>query len=133
MRWNRQALLVTGVISGLGALGGVVAGVVLPPLISRIVGAFPPTPEVYIRNITIMAGFGAVFGPVLAWSMMRYVPLWRTVLEPAIAAVAASIVSALVAPSWFAVMVPSAVILAAWRLNRGYRGRSELGKEAAAR
>ena len=128
MRWNRQALLVTGVISGLGALGGAVAGVVLPPLISRIVGAFPPTPEVYVRNITIMAGFGAVFGPVLAWSMMRFVPLWRSVLEPAIAAIAASIVSALVAPSLFAVLVPGAVILAAWRLNRAHRGQPELVK-----
>jgi hypothetical protein len=46
------------------------------------------------------AGLGAVLGPVLAWSLLRPVPLWRMVLQPALGAVIGSLVGLGVVLVW---------------------------------
>jgi hypothetical protein len=123
-RMNSRAWLVTGVISAFGAIGGCIAAVILTFVMNWIFGAPAlPTSAVYWWNIRIFALLGAVLGPVLAWAGLRNVPLWRTIFDPAVAAVGASILSGLVVPMGFAVLVPLAVIMAAVRLNRIYGRR----------
>jgi hypothetical protein len=103
-------------------VGGAVAAVALT-FLSNIIAGAPDTPGlvVYRWNIGIFAVMGGVFAPVLAWSMLRRVPLWRTVAEPAVAGVGSTILAALFAPSLFPVIVPAAIFLSAARLNRAFR------------
>lgn len=117
-----RAWMVTGVIAALGALGGAIAAVALTYLGNIISGApFTPGVVVYRWNISIFAVLGAVFSPMLAWSMLRHVPLWRTVAEPALAGIGSTLVAALFAPSFFPVIVPTAILLSAMRLKRAFR------------
>jgi hypothetical protein len=87
---------VTGIISVLGALGGAVGGVVLAIVISLVGGIrgtlFPG--DDLLRSIIEFSGFASIFGaaygvilgPILSWTLMKRVPLWRAVSETALAA-----------------------------------------------
>lgn len=121
VRWK-----LTLVLSALGAVGGALAAVVLTYAGNRIAGApWLPTVDVYIWNARIFAVIGAVASPALAWGMLRSVPLWRAVAEPAAAALAGTVLSIAVAPSLFALITPAAVIGALWRLGIRYSPASE--------
>lgn len=118
-------LKITAALAGLGALGGGVSGVVLTYL-GHIISGYPITPglDVYAWNVGIMAGLGAVFGPPLAWTALRRVPLWRTLLEPAVAGLLASIGAMLFLPEpFFPLLVPASIFAAAGRLSFVYRDR----------
>ena len=78
-----------------------------------------------------MAGFGAVFGPPLAWIMLRRVPLWRTLTEPAIAGLLGSVVAMMFLPSpLFPIAVPGAIFASAGRLAYVYREKGARSPEA---
>lgn len=121
VRWK-----LTLVLSALGAVGGALAAVVLTYAGNRIAGApWLPGLDVYVWNARIFAVIGAVASPALAWGMLRSVPLWRAVAEPAAAALAGTVLSIAVAPSLFAVITPAAVLGALWRLRTRYSSTSE--------
>lgn len=123
------------ITAGLVAMGGVCgagAGIALTYLGHVISGyQVPLTLGVYEWNASIMAVIGATLGPPMVWTMLRRVPLWRTLLEPAVAAVAASALSMLFAPALFVLAVPAAVTGAALRLQRAYRDRDEDARPSA--
>jgi hypothetical protein len=103
-------------------MGGVIAAVILTILGNILTGApQPPGRVVYFSNMGVFAVLGAVFSPILAWSMLRRVPLWRAVAEPALGGVLGTVVTFLVAPTLFLVIVPATILAAAWRLNRAFR------------
>lgn len=119
-------LKITAALAGLGALGGAVSGVVLTYL-GNIISGYPVTPgiDVYAWNVGIMVGLGAVFGPPFAWTALRRVPLWRTLLEPAVAGILTSVGAMLFLPeALFPLLVPAAIFAAAGRLAFVYRDRS---------
>jgi hypothetical protein len=120
VRWK-----LTLVLSALGAAGGALAAVVLTYAGNRLAGApWLPTVDVYIWNARIFAVIGAVASPALAWGLLRSVPLWRAVAEPAAAALAGTVLSVALAPSLFALITPAAVIGALWRLRIRYASAS---------
>ena len=123
MRWSalKRGSMVTAVISGLGLIFGALTAIALTYLGNRIAGAaHPPSVVVYRWNVTVFAIMGAVFSPVLAWSMLRNVPLWRTVAEPALVGLASTVLCFVTAPMLFPVVVPGAIVLSAFRLSRAY-------------
>ena len=99
-----------GVGIALTYLGNVISGYPIPPSVG-----------IYAWNASIMAGIGATLGPPMAWSLLRAVPLWRTLLEPAVAAVVASALTMRFAPGFFVAAVPLSVTAAALRLRWAYR------------
>jgi len=115
-------LKITSALAGLGGMGGAVSGLVLTYL-GNVISGYPITPSVgvYAWNAGIMAGLGAVFGPPLAWTMLRCVPLWRTLAEPALAGIVGSVVAMFLAPPFFSVIVPGAIFASAGRLAYVYR------------
>lgn len=71
-----------------GAVAGAVFGLVLTRLGKLATGA-PPAPLAnYVWNAAVFGALAAVVSPVITWSALRRVPLWRTVAEPLGAAVA---------------------------------------------
>ena len=120
---------ITSTLAGIGAASGAVAAVVLT-FLGNIISGYPLKPGVitYSWNVGVFAVFGAVFGPPLAWSMLRRVPLWRSLTEPAVAGVIGSVVAMVAAPALFPVIVPAAIVVSAWRLNRAYRDGSQSAK-----
>ena len=120
---------VTSILAGIGAVSGALAAVVLTFLSNAIAGS-PLIPGVitYSWNIGVFAVCGAVFGPPLAWSMLRRVPLWRTLTEPALGGVVGTLITMLTAPVLFPVIVPTAILASAWRLNYAYRDRNRMAE-----
>ena len=115
-------LKITGTLAAIGGICGIGAGVALTYLGNVISGyPIPPTLGIYAWNASIMGAIGATLGPPLAWSMLHHVPLWRTLVEPAAAAVGASVLAMLFAPPVFPLAVPAAVTAAALRLRWEYR------------
>lgn len=119
-------LKITGALAGLGALGGAFSGVVLTYL-GNVISGYPITPglDIYAWNAGIMAGLGAAFGPPLAWTLLRRVPLWRTLSEPALAGILASVAAMVLAPPLFPILVPGAIFASAGRLAYVYRDQEE--------
>jgi hypothetical protein len=115
---------ITSTLAGIGALSGAVAALVLT-FLGNVISGYPikPGASVYAWNVGVFAILGAVLGPPLVWSMLRRVPLWRTLTEPALAGVIGSVVAMVTAPALFAVIVPAAILGSAWRLQHVYRER----------
>lgn len=67
----------------LGAVAGALAAVPITWFGKIIAGApAPATLANYLWNMRVFAVMGAIFAPILAWSSLRSVPLWRAALEP---------------------------------------------------
>jgi hypothetical protein len=125
-------LKITSAVAAIGGVCGAGVGFVLTYLGNVISGYhIPPSAGIYAWNAGIMATIGATLGPPMVWSMLRAVPLWRTLVEPAVAAVVASVLSMLFAPSFFGAAVPLAIFAAALRLRWEYRDEKSqrLGSE----
>ena len=122
LRRRLQGLKITSTLAGIGAASGALAGVVLT-FLGNLISGSPITPGVitYSWNVGVFAVTGAIFGPPLAWSMLRRVPLWRTLTEPALAGVIGSVVAMVAAPGLFPVIVLAAIVASACRLNYVYR------------
>lgn len=76
-----------------GAVAGAVFGVVLTRLGKLATGAPPATLANYVWNAAVFGALAAVVSPLVTWSELRRVPLWRTVAEPLVAAVAGGCVA----------------------------------------
>jgi len=115
-------LKITGALAVIGGVCGGVAGTILTYLGNVISGyPIPPTVGVYAWNAGIIAAIGATLGPPMAWSMLRSVPLWRALAEPAAAALAGSVLAMMFAPSLFVASVPLAAFAAVLRLRWEYK------------
>jgi hypothetical protein len=83
----RRPLLVTGLLATLGAAIGAVTAPILSYLATTVATASLPAGRVaYFFSPAAFAVAGAIGIPVLAWLLMRRVPLWRAVSEPMIGA-----------------------------------------------
>ena len=118
----RTGVKITAALAAIGGVCGAGVGIALTYLGNVISGyPIPPSVGIYAWNASIMAGIGATLGPPMAWSLLRAVPLWRTLLEPAVAAVVASALTMRFAPGFFVAAVPLSVTAAALRLRWAYR------------
>ena len=111
----------------LALLGAVMGALVAIPFtwIGHIVtqAPWPLTITSYTFNMLPFGIMGACFGPVLAWSALRRVPLWRAALEPALGCLIGGTIGLLLvnAPLMYSLALGGS-FLAAWRLRRLYGG-----------
>jgi hypothetical protein len=126
-----RKLAVTGFIALLGGLAGAVGGALSMLAITMLTGL--GSADAVFFGVAGMIGFahGVVLGPSLAWLLLRKVPLWRAIGEPA---VVASAVASVVIVAGFSLYAASAgalgaAALAALRL----RAASRKGESSARR
>ena len=119
-RWRlRLGLIIAGVV------GGAIVGAALTILGKIVTGAPPATIPNYVWNIVAFGLFGAVIGPIVTWSALRRVPLWRTMIEPVVAGVAGAAIGVAVgSPVLFLALLPVGIIAAVTRLGFVYREKS---------
>src|ERR1035437_637422 len=117
---TRRRLKVGLVIAG--AVSGAIVGAAITVLGKIVVGAPPATLMNYVINLYWCGLFGAIIGPIVTWSALRRVPLWRTVLEPPVAGVCGAAIGVAVgSPVLFLALVPAAIGVAAAQLGFAYR------------
>jgi len=107
------------------ALGGVLAGaafaIVLTRLGKTITDAPPVTLANYAWNAPVFGVLAGVVSPVVSWSSLRRVPLWRTIVEPLAYAVAGGSAAIIVgAPVLLLLLPPAGLALGFFRLHRRY-------------
>jgi hypothetical protein len=116
--------LTVGLVTA-GATAGALGGAALTVLGKIVAGAPPATIPNYVWNMATFGLIGAALGPIVTWSALRHVPLWRTVAEPLVAGIAAAGVGVLVGSGTaFLVLAPLGVGAACWRLSHSYRNTS---------
>ena len=116
-RWRlRLGLIIAGIV------GGAIVGAALT-ILGKIVGGAPPaTIPNYVWNMVVFGLFGAVIGPIVTWTALRRVPLWRTILEPVVAGVAGAAIGVAVGSGvLFLALVPVGIIAAVARLEFVFR------------
>jgi hypothetical protein len=112
-RWLKVSLTVGG------ALTGAAFGVVLTRLGKLATGAPPATLANYAWNAAVFGVAAAVISPIVSWSALRRVPLWRTVAEPLAYALAAAAVAVVVAvPVLLFALPPAGLLFGFVRLHR---------------
>ena len=83
-----RRLQVTALLSAGGAVVGALTAVALSSLATVVANATTPVGHVeYHYGSAGFAIVGAIGTPVLTWLLMRRVPLWRAIFEPAIGGV----------------------------------------------
>jgi hypothetical protein len=104
-----------------GGVAGAVFGVALTKMGKIVSGAPPATLGNYAWNAAVFGIVAAVISPVVAWSELRRVPLWRTIVEP-LAAAFAGAVAAIVSgvPLTILVLPPIGLTLGFLNLRRRY-------------
>jgi hypothetical protein len=93
--YSMQArIYVTALLSALGAAIGAITAPVLSFLTTVVAQATLRTGRVeYFYGPAEFAIVGAIGIPVLAWLLMRRVPLWRAILEPAVGGVVGTLIA----------------------------------------
>lgn len=89
-RWLKIVLTVSGV------LAGGIFGLALTRLGKIVSGAPPASLANYLWNAAVFAVLGGIVSPLVSWSALRCVPVWRTLAEPlayAIAGGAAAVIA----------------------------------------
>lgn len=120
-RWIAAGLVVGG------ALIGACLGIALTPLGKIVAGAPAADLANYVRNALAFGLLGAAVGPVVTWTALRSVPLWRTVVEPLVGCLLGAAAGALVGSSaFFLALIPVGGAVAAGRLAFTYRRRDHL-------
>jgi hypothetical protein len=127
---NTRRWITVGLAIG-GALAGAAIGIAVTPLGKIVAGAPPADMANYVRNAVAFALTGAFAVPLVAWSTLRAVPLWRTVVEPLAGALAGAGVGVLVGSGTaFLALIPLGGAVAAMRLaathNKARRDRQLL-------
>jgi hypothetical protein len=116
-RSTRRRLNV-GLVVG-GALAGATFGLVLTRLGKIIAGAPPATPGNYMWNAAVFGVVAAVVSPIVSWSALRRVPLWRTVVEPLGYAVAGAAIAVIAGvPALILALPPIGLVAGFVRLQR---------------
>jgi len=115
-RWLKVSLTVAG------ALGGAAFGIILTRF-GKIAAAAPPaTLANYAWNATVFAVIAGVVSPIVSWSSLRRVPLWRTVVEPLAYALAAGGAGVMLGVPVLSVLLPPAgLALGLFSLARRYK------------
>ncbi len=104
-----------------GAVTGAVFGLVLTRLGKIATGAPPATLANYLWNAAVFAAIAAVVSPMVTWSELRRVPLWRTLVEPLAAAVAGGCAAVILGvPALILVLPPVGLALGFANLRRRY-------------
>jgi len=104
-----------------GAVTGAVFGLVLTRLGKIATGAPPATLANYLWNASVFAAIAAIVSPVITWSELRRVPLWRTLVEPLAAAVAGGCAAVIIGvPVLILVLPPLGLGLGIANLRRRY-------------
>jgi len=121
-------LRVNLLLAALGAVVGLLASIPITWLGKIVAGApNPATWANYLWNMQAFGLMGAVFGPVLGWSALRRVPLWRAALEPAAGAVIGALIGSLIgSPVLFLLLAVVGIAGTSWRLNRAYSNSTGL-------
>jgi hypothetical protein len=86
-RWLKLGLTVSGMIAG------GVFGLVLTRLGKIVAGAPPASFFNYAWNAAVFALLGGIVSPIVSWSALRRVPVWRTVVAPLAYAIAGGAVA----------------------------------------
>lgn len=121
-RPNWAVVRITLLLAVLGAVVGALAAIPLTWVGKVLSGAPPADLANYLWNIRALGIMGALFGPLLAWSSLRTVPLWRAALEPAVGAVIGAALGMMTGSGeLFVLGTATGIALPAWRLNRVYR------------
>ena len=105
-----------------GAVAGAVIGIVLTVAGKVVAGAPPATLANYRWNAIAFAAMGACVTPLVTWSALRRVPLWRAVAEPLLGGVVGAAVGVLlgVGPA-FLLLPPLGALAAVARLEYVHR------------
>ena len=105
-----------------GFCAGAVFGVAIT-VVGKIIARAPPaTPTNYLWNAVVFGVAAAVVSPVVTWSALRRVPVWRTVVEPltfSVVGVALGLLTA--SPTLLLILPPAGLLLGFARLSRAYR------------
>ncbi|HEY4320741.1 MAG TPA: hypothetical protein VGM77_06115 [Gemmatimonadales bacterium] len=106
-----------------GALAGALFGVVLTRLGKIVAGAPPATMANYLWNATVFGVMAGILSPLMTWSVLRRVPLWRTIIEPLVwASAAAAAVVVVGVPVLILILPPVGLAIGFVNLERRYRG-----------
>ena len=124
---TRRLLQVGLVITG--AVAGAVFGLVLTRLGKIATGAPPATLANYAWNAGVFAVMSAVVSPLITWHALRRVPLWRTVTEPLLSAVAGGCAAVVLGvPVLILVLPPVGLALGFLNLQRRYPDQPALSE-----
>jgi hypothetical protein len=121
-------LRVNLLLAALGAVVGILASIPLTWIGKLLAGApDPATAANYLWNMQAFGIMGALFGPILAWSTLRRVPLWRAALEPAAGAIVGATLGMMLGSAVLLLFLAACgITLTAWRLNHAYRESASL-------
>lgn len=112
--------LQTGLVIA-GGVAGALFGIALTKMGKIVADAPPATIGNYLWNATAFAALAAVVSPMVSWSGLRRVPLWRTVVEPLAIAVAGGATAVVVSsPMMLLVLPPVGLTLGFLNLRRRY-------------
>jgi hypothetical protein len=116
---TRRRLRIGLVIAG--AFGGVVFGIILTRLGKIATGAPPATLANYAWNAAVFGLLAGIISPIISWSALQRVPLWRTIAEPLIAAAAAGATAVILGlPVLLLLLPPVGLALGFLNLRRRY-------------
>ena len=114
-RWLKFGLTVSGVVAGAAF------GLALTRLGKIVAGAPPATLANYAWNAAVFGVLVGIVSPIVSWSVLRRVPLWRTVIEPLSFAVAGGSAAVLLgAPILLLVLPLAGLVFGFVRLQRRY-------------
>ena len=114
-----------------GALSGTIVAATLTILGKVVAQAPPATLSTYLWNMGVFGVLGAIVSPLVTWSALRRVPLWRTVVEPLGAALAGAAIGVLAGSGvLFLALTPLGASAAIARLSYSHR-RERHGNDAA--
>ena len=117
-RWLKVGLVVAG------AVAGAAFGLILTRLGKIVAGAPDATIANYAWNAAVFGVIAGVVSPLVTWSSLRSAPLWRTVAEPLVAAVAGGCAAVVVGvPALILVLPPLGLWLGFANLRRRYPDR----------
>lgn len=123
---NTRRWITVGLIAG-GALAGVGVGLVLTVLGKIVAGAPPADAANYIWNATTFAIIGAIAAPLVTWSALRSVPLWRAITEPLAGSIIGAGIGVLLGSGvGFLMLTPLGAAAAVARLQYSHRQRDRV-------
>jgi hypothetical protein len=137
----RRILIVILGLMATGSVIGAILGALALWVAAAILGIMPNRPsdaELLLAGAEAGALTGAVLAPISAWSLMRFVPLWRAIGEPALGTTLGAMAGALGASAthgglaWPILGALIGFLVAAVRLRISYGAKSRQNKAVVA-
>ena len=90
-----RALRISAALAVVGAAAGAVGGALGFALLTTVLGSLPPVSFWRVLGVIVGlgAGCGVVVAPLLSWTFLREVPIWRCATETALVTSFAGIAS----------------------------------------